>query len=227
MAAAKVFTCEANIAAGKSTLLSMLEELKLDKEHVVIYEQVSDWVSLIDPETRKSIFDLFYEDKKRYAYVFQTYVLMSRASHLKETLEKHKGKIIICERSIFTDYEIFAKSLHDSRDIGEMEFEVYKRWHSLVQDMFKQQITGQIYLRTSPQTCIERVAKRNRQSEDLIDIKYLEQLHRKHEEWMMGNDNEADVLPTLVVDGNQDLVSVKENRDRVLHSVATFINNLV
>lgn len=219
-----IITVEANIGAGKSTLLGMMDRLKLNKPHMVLYENVADWISITDG-SNNSIFDLFYQDKKRYSYVFQSYVLMSRISHILETVKNNPEKIIICERSIMTDFEIFAKTLYDSNCISEMEFNVYMKWHALARDIFNIPIAGQIYLRTSPEVCMERIRKRARQSEHLIDVEYLRQLHKKHEQWLMST--ETNTIETLVVDGNQNLLDNTEIVSKELKAIEQFINGFM
>jgi deoxyadenosine/deoxycytidine kinase len=219
-----LFTVEANIGAGKSTFLRLCNSLRLKYPHVVIFEKVGDWTSMTD-SSGKSIFDVFYEDKKRYSYVFQTYVLMSRASHLKETIQNNPGKIIICERSLLTDFEVFAKTLYESGDVSELEWNVYVKWHKIVRDLFDVPIVGQIYIRTSPENCLERIQTRSRQSENLIDKDYLQKLHKKHEEWLM--DPEKNKTPTLIIDGNQNLLNNAETIQKELKMTEFFVNSLI
>jgi deoxyadenosine/deoxycytidine kinase len=225
-----IVTIEGNIGSGKSTLLSMCENsnkinnvLNLKKAYIVIFEKVDDWTSMTDM-SGLSIFDLFYHNKKRYSYVFQTYVLFSRVSHLMETIKNNPDKIIICERSLMTDFEIFAKTLYESDDITEIEWNVYVKWHKMVRDLFDIPVIGQIYLRTSPENCVKRIELRNRKSENLIEMSYIQTLHKKHEEWLM--DCSRITYPTLVIDGNQDLfdnnILLKE-----LKIIENFINSRI
>jgi deoxyadenosine/deoxycytidine kinase len=219
-----IITIEGNIGSGKSTLLSMCENnIILKKPHIVIFEQVNDWTSMTD-RSGSSIFDLFYRDKERYSYVFQTYVLFSRVSQLNDTIKANPGKIIICERSLMTDFEIFAKTLYESDDISEIEWNVYVKWHKMVRDLFNVPIIGQIYLRTNPDNCMKRIELRNRKSEYLIEMSYIEKLHKKHEEWLM--DPERIMQPTLIIDGNKDLLD-NSVVSKELKTIEIFINSLV
>lgn len=218
-----IITIEGNIGSGKSTFLSMCNSLQLKSPHVVIFENVSDWTSMKD-NSGQSIFDLFYADRARFSYVFQTYVLLSRVSHMNETIKNNPGKIIICERSFMTDIEIFAKTLYESGDITEMEWKVYIEWHKMVRDLFDVPIVGQIYLRTSVENCVSRIKKRNRQSENLIESSYIETLHVKHEQWLM--DTEKNIIPTLIIDGNQDLLNDKNILNNELNTTKIFIDSL-
>jgi deoxyadenosine/deoxycytidine kinase len=76
-----IFTVEGNIGSGKTTLIGQLKSLKFNKPHIVVLEQVDEWCSLKDNEGR-DILSLFYKDKQKYSYIFQSYVLFSRLHHL-------------------------------------------------------------------------------------------------------------------------------------------------
>jgi deoxyadenosine/deoxycytidine kinase len=215
-----IITIEGSIGAGKSTMLNLCKTLNLKKEHIIVLEDVDSWTSMKD-NTGSSIFDLFYHDKEKYSYVFQTYVLFSRISKLVKTIDEHPDKIVICERSFMTDYEIFAKALYETGMISDIEWKVYTAWHEMARKLFNRPILGQIYLKTDPDVCYERIAKRNRQSEHLIDMKYLLELHKRHEDWLMNPDKNE--IPTLVVDGNEDFTKVfaKEKISDFINSLAT------
>lgn len=44
-----------------------------------------------------------------------------------------------------------------------------------------------VYLRTSPEVVYERMRKRARSEESCVPLKYLEELHKLHEEWLITN----------------------------------------
>jgi deoxyadenosine/deoxycytidine kinase len=217
-----IITIEGGIGAGKSTMLEICKNIQFKKPHLVIHEDVADWTSMKEPGSNKSIFDLFYEDKSRYAYVFQTYVLFSRISNLLNVLMEHPDKVIICERSFMTDLEVFAKTLYEKGDMTQMEWMVYVKWHEMARHLFNRPIQGQIYLRATPETCYERIHKRQRQSENLIDMEYLENLHQKHEDWLMNK--EKNKVPTLVIDGNKDISEIEKNE---VDNIREFIHSLM
>jgi deoxyadenosine/deoxycytidine kinase len=219
-----IIAVEANIGAGKTTLLSLLDSLKLKKEHIVLFEQVGEWTSLTD-SNNESIFDLFYKDKKRYSYVFQSYVLFSRLQHFLDTVTNNPDKIIICERSILSDFEIFAKSLYEMNTINEIEWTVYTKWHGLVTKTMPIKVEGIIYLRTSPEVCFTRIQKRARQSENNITQDYLDILHKKHEEWLMNDETRK--IPMLMINGNQDLLSDNTILKKELSCIEMFVNGLL
>ncbi len=212
-----IINIEANIAAGKSTFLTLCknELIKRGYNVVIVNEQVDDWTSTTDSRG-VSIFDHYYRDKSKYSYVFQTYVLMSRISTLMKMKQEHQNTILLCERSFMTDYEVFAKSLYESGDMNDIEWNVYNKWHTYVRTIFKEESSGTVYLRASPEVCIKRVQVRSRQSEDLIMYEYIANLHKKHEEWLMRLDDKKEVL---VLNGNANILvdknALKDHVDKV------------
>ena len=74
----KRIALEGNIAAGKSTLLRLLED---EVGYVVVPEPISRW-QCVSPTGAKScggnLLELFYNDPKRWGLTFQMYAFLSR-----------------------------------------------------------------------------------------------------------------------------------------------------
>jgi deoxyadenosine/deoxycytidine kinase len=227
-----LITIEGNIATGKSTFLKLLDDMswpsckatqKIPKP-IVVFENVSQWMSTMDPSSGKSVFDLFYEDKKRYAFTFQSFVLLSRTNEIMEAIHNNPDALIFCERGLLTDFEVFGTCLKDSGDLTGVEWEVYKQWHKLVRKVVNVPVAGQIYLRATPEVCKERIKLRNRQSEHLIDDVYLTRLHQRHESWLMGSSSSQ--LPTLVLNTSVDFVENPSSMQYVVGQIIDFIDGL-
>jgi ribonuclease HI len=120
---------------------------------------------------------------------------ISRIHLLKEALENDYD-IIITERCVHTDKNVFAQMLFHEGKIGEIEFKIYNMWFDeFLKDLPKIEI---IYLKTHPNISNERVIKRSRKGEN-IPIEYLEKCHNYHEKWL-----EQD-KPIITIDGNEDI----------------------
>lgn len=213
-----IFSVEGNIGSGKSTLVKMLKEhLKKIKNTEVIYlpEPVAEWESIKDSDGKNAI-EKYYENPDKYAFSFQMMAYISRIHQLRETLQTNNNVIIICERSVFTDKEIFAKMLHDDGKIGEIEYNIYCKWfYEFVKDI---PVGGLIYVKTNPEICERRVIKRNRKGET-IPLEYLQNCHKYHEDWL---NNES--LPVLKLDGNNDFID--KLPDTWLETINIFVNSL-
>ena len=228
-----IFTVEGNIGSGKTTLIGELKNLKFNKPHIVVFEQVKEWADLKDNEG-VDILSLFYKDKQKYSYIFQSYVLFSRLHHLVKTIKDNPNHIIICERCHLTDLYVFAKSLYEMKDINDIEWKVYNMWHQQLRDMLDIKIDGCIFVNTSPEVCYNRIKKRSRTGEECIPLDYLNLLHEKHVDWLLERPKRDEtknwfalkkdfMSPVLNIDGDVDIYDYS-SREKQMNSIIEFVN---
>ena len=213
-----IFSIEGNIGSGKSTLVKKLKKTfdNIDNIKIIfLQEPVSVWENIKDKKG-KNIIEKYYENQKKYAFSFQMMAYISRIHQIKEVLKNNKNVIIITERSIFTDKEIFAKMLYDDDKIEHIEYNIYLKWfNEFVKDI---PISGIIYVKTNPEICEKRVIKRNRKGET-IPLSYLQNCHTYHENWL-NNEN----TPILTLNGNQEFIN--DIPKGWLNTIKIFIKNL-
>jgi deoxyadenosine/deoxycytidine kinase len=178
-----IISIEGNIGSGKSTLLKRITETYPDV--VTLQEPVDIWNTIRDPDG-KTLLELYYGDQKKWAFAFQMMAFITRAKLLREAVENNPGKVIVTERSVFTDKNIFAMMLHDSGIIHDVEYSIYLHWFDELTRGI--QIDRIIYVRTEPNECEWRIKCRNRSGET-IPIEYLESCHRYHEDWLRVHDD--------------------------------------
>jgi deoxyadenosine/deoxycytidine kinase len=225
-----LFSIEGNIGSGKSTLIRALKkEFDTISNLPVVFvdEPVTQWES-IKNEEGKNMIELFYGNQSRYGFAFQMMAYISRLALLQEAIRENPNAIIITERSLLTDYNIFAKLLYENKSMLQEEYEIYQRWFYSFQDI---KIDGFIYVRTDVEVAFERCQHRARPGET-IDKEYLKQCHQKHEEWMNGkllridnNITEQEEAIWAIHDYIQDVVSeYKEHPvDTFLHTVGCLL----
>ena len=175
-----IFTIEGNIGSGKSTLIRLLQK-KYD-DIVCILEPVDQWGKIKD-QKGESILSKFYKDQKKYSFSFQMMAYISRLASIKRVIEKNdkKSLMIVTERSVYTDKEVFAKMLYDDDKIEDVNYKIYLQWFDeFIKDI---PLAGIIYLKTSPEISLKRIIKRSRKGE-IIPLEYLEKCHKYHEEWL-------------------------------------------
>jgi len=184
-----IISVEGNIGAGKSTFLDRLREQFPNAYFVP--EPVDEWNTITDTNGT-TILEKYYEDPKKYAFSFQMMAFITRLKLLKEA---PKNCLVITERSVFTDREIFAKMLHESGKIEDIEYKIYLKWFDeLVQNL---KVDGIIYLKTSHLTCFNRIKSRNRQGEN-IPPSYVADCQYYHDKWLR-------FLPNVIeIDGELD-----------------------
>ena len=198
MTSTKIISIEGNIGSGKSTIVEYLKHhLQDDPTICFLQEPVDIWNTITD-KNQNTIIENYYKDQKKYAFSFQMMAYISRISLLREALKKNY-KLIITERCIFTDANVFAKMLYDEGKIEEIEYKIYNQWfNEFIKDIPKISL---VYVKTSPEICYRRVLIRNRIGET-IPIEYLKQCHEYHENWI---NNNADCLNILTLDGNKEM----------------------
>jgi deoxyadenosine/deoxycytidine kinase len=195
-----ILSVEGNIGSGKSTFCKYLKDhfsrYYNRPNNATIYfvdEPVDTWLSIADQDG--NLLDHFYKCPEKYSYCFQMTAYISRLIELKNVLKKSKpGDVIIMERSVFSDYNVFAKMLHDSGKINEIEYKSYNMWF----DNFLEELPGIlfVYLKTDADKCYERVLKRSRKEETNINLEYLSRCESYHEKWLNVEPN------ILTFDGN-------------------------
>lgn len=178
-----IFSVEGNIGSGKSTLIKHLKKkLKtiLDLPIVYLEEPVDIWETIKNKQG-DNIIKCYYQDQKKYAFQFQMMAYITRITQLRKAVNTHKNSIIITERSILTDRNVFAKMLHDNDTLDEISHQIYLKWFDELSMDLK--INSSIYIKTEPETSLKRVLKRNRPGETLT-LDYLKICHNNHENWL-------------------------------------------
>tara|TARA_B100001989_G_C24367007_1_gene377419 strand:- start:45 stop:692 length:648 start_codon:yes stop_codon:yes gene_type:complete len=186
-----IISIEGNIGSGKSSVIE-----KLKKKYPNFYylqEPVDVWTNNTD-ENGKTILDLFYENNTRWAYTFQNLAYITRVQQILAVKDKYD--VIITERSIFTDRNVFAKILEQDGHINKIEKGLYDQWFEFLKQDVK--VDGYIYIKADPKTSLERIRKRNRPGEENITLEYLEKLHKAHNEWLIQEN-------TTNIDGNDEM----------------------
>lgn len=180
-----IISLEGNIGVGKSTLMGVLEKDFSDIADFV-YEPVDEWLNILDENEEKNLLDIFYEDKKRWAYTFQNVAYVTRMKRILDTTKN----VIIMDRSLDGDYNTFTKMLREEGCLNDIEWQSYLMWYNLYRDYIGKNVQkSYVYLRCSPEVAIARIAKRNRSEEKSISIDYINKLHDSHEKWFEKEDN--------------------------------------
>jgi deoxyguanosine kinase len=222
-------TIEGNIGSGKSTLINLIRQKY--PEYLILDEPVSSWMDLKDNQ-KKNLLELFYEDKFRWSYTFQNAAFITRyvsalqaiqkcnSSFINKTtsmmseiqnsnqpfngIDMPKKTIILSERGIFTDRQVFAKMLFNDGWLNELEYKLYMSWF----DVFSASIHlhGIVYVNTNADVCAERIVRRARSGEELIAQDYLDSLDQYHKDWM-----KEVTVPLLEIDSDEGNLEVIHN----------------
>ena len=200
-----IISLEGNIGSGKSTFYNYIKEHcgELGGKQVhFVEEPVSDWQNIRDNDG--NLIEHFYKYPKKYSFCFQMTAYISRLAKLRNVLKTAKeDDIIITERCVFSDYNVFAKMLHSTGQINDIEFQCYTKWF----DEFLKDIPGIlfVYIETDFVNCHSRVMSRSREGEESISKEYLEMCQKYHNEWLNEEKNK------ITLNGNLDTSSFAEH----------------
>ncbi len=211
---------EGNIGAGKSTFLRLLNE-QLDVH--VVYEPHEQWQDV----EGHNLLDKFYSDTSRWAYTFQTYAFITRILEAERQAHTTDKQNLILERSVYSDRYCFAKNAYEMGTMSSLEWTLYKQWFSWLVDTYTVKPDGFIYLQTTPDTCFERMKKRNRSEEATVSHDYLTAIHQKHEQWLIGKDGVADYLkdiPVLVLPCDIDFENNQLEQEKHMQAICSHFN---
>lgn len=177
--ASRIYTIDANIGAGKTTVLEYLH-----KHHRIPIdpEPVQKWQPYLE--------DMYRNDKG--AFEFQLRVWLDRCW----VQQRPNMSPIVMERSPYFQRNVFVPVNVDNQRLTPKEYQLIHEMYQLSMNMWSPQ--GMIYLRSDPRKCKERIAKRSRNSEDTISIEYLESLHKYHENAYMNGVSRG--MPIIVID---------------------------
>jgi deoxyadenosine/deoxycytidine kinase len=196
----KFIAIAGNIGAGKSSLLEFLAG-------------TYNAVPFYEPNDQNPYLEDFYRDMKRWAFPSQLYFLSSKF-RIHQQADREDG-IVIQDRTIFEDAEIFATALHQMRKIDRRDWDTYWAFYQTILQAI-QPPDLMIYLRCSMRTLRRRIRLRGRAMEQDIPLSYLKRLERLYEEWIAGYDlGEVLIIDSGKLDFVSDLIDRQDVRLRI------------
>ena len=178
-----------NIGVGKTTLSE-----KISKKF--------NWELQLEEVKDNPYLDDFYKSMKDWSFHLQIFFLNSRFNQIQKISESNN--VVIQDRSIYEDYEVFTKTLYDSGVLMEREFNNYKRLYNTILKYINEPDLL-IYLRNlNIDKIISNIDKRSRKFEKSIDKEYLKKLNIYYENWIKKHPQEK----ILTIDLSEDDLSL-------------------
>jgi len=216
----RIISIDGNIGSGKSTLVADLKQRFKDAKNICFLQEPVDLWNTIRDENDVTILENYYKDQNKYAFSFQMMAYISRLSMLKNEIRKNKYDIIITERSTNTDRYVFAKMLFDDKKIDKIQYAIYLKWFDeFIEELPQIEV---IYIRTTSKVAHERVKKRAREGESVIELEYLERCHQYHEDWL----NRERGL-NLVFDGNVNIFDEPKVLENWIETIKNYMYDTV
>ena len=199
----KLVSIEGNIGAGKTTFVHQLQNhFQNNNEIIFITEPVDIWENIKDNKN-VSILEKFYNNPNKYAFSFQIMAYVTRLNLIsKAIVDNPQCKLIITERSLDADRNVFAKMLYDDGLIEDINYNIYLQFYNSYKEKYNS--SGIIYINADPAICDVRINKRNRSGEESVKLTYLEKCGEYHNLWIHSQSN------ILSIDANYDATYNKD-----------------
>lgn len=196
-----------NIGAGKTTLTKLLAKN-------------FNWVPNFEDVENNPYLNDFYNDMQRWSFNLQIFFLNSR---LKQLIDIEKGTdIVIQDRTIYEDAQIFAPNLHDMGLMNKRDFENYRNFFLTLKSLVKPPDLL-IYLKASVPTLVGQIQKRGREYEDNIRLDYLKKLNEYYNTWIASYTDG----PLLVIEVDDlDFATKDEDLAKVIELVNARVHGL-
>jgi deoxyadenosine/deoxycytidine kinase len=200
MSQQKFIAIAGNIGAGKSTLLQFLTS-------------TYDVSAFYEPNDANPYLPDFYKDMRRWAFQSQLFFL-SNKFRIHQEADRTPG-VVIQDRTIFEDAEIFATALHRMRKIDKRDWQTYWSFYQTILGAIRPPDL-MIYLHCPMRTLRQRIRIRGRPMEQDISLSYLKRLQSLYEKWIENYSlGEILVLDSGKLDFACDLVDRQDVRARV------------
>ncbi len=196
----KTIAIAGNIGVGKSTLVEFLS-------------RTYDISPYYEPSEDNPYLPDFYQDMSRWAFHSQLYFL-SNKFRIHQELDRMPG-LVVLDRTIFEDAEVFATALYEMRKIDERDWATYREFYKTILDAI-QPPDLMIYLKCSMRTLRKRIKLRGRAMEQGMPLSYLKRLERLYDNWIGSYDmGEVLILETDNLDYIHDLVHKLDVMERI------------
>jgi deoxyadenosine/deoxycytidine kinase len=186
------------VGVGKTSLMDLLvKEFSLEP--------------FLEPVENNPLLDKFYHDRKRFSFSLQIFFLNKRFAMLKEAATI-KGAVM--DRSIYGDV-IFAKLLCEGGDMEKDEYDLYK---DLLANMLEHVEPPKlmIYLESRVDGVLEKIKKRGRDYEQIVEREYWERLNGEYRDYF----SQYNISPILKINVDElDYVNNEEDRKYVIELI--------
>lgn len=196
----KTIAIAGNIGSGKSSLVEFLT-------------RTYGIEPFYEPNDENPYLPDFYRDMKQWAFHSQLYFLANKF-RIHQELDQMAG-VVVLDRTIFEDAEIFATALNRMRKLTGRDWETYWDFYQIILNAIRPPDL-MIYLRCPMRTIRQRIRMRGRRMEQDIPLSYLKRLEQLYEDWISNYSmGEVLVLNSGKLDYISDMVDCLDVMERV------------
>jgi len=169
----QVWVLDANIGAGKTSILKFLKEDPRFMERILtVKEPVRYWQKYLP---------LFYSDPKKWGFPLQVAVISGHVYNMEQTMSRsdiNNYDLVIFERDARS-----TQFFYNNMKLEKEEREILHNWAQFMSRPAKLHIpfiSKRIFLYVPIQECYRRINIRKRNGEDGISLEYLQGLEDQH-----------------------------------------------
>ncbi len=159
-----------NMGAGKSSLVDFLCK---KFGHTPFFE----------PNDLNPYLDDFYKNMEGFAFQSQMFFLVQKFKIHQEMAADKGGAVLVQDRTIFEDAEIFCTNLYRTKKMAKRDYETYMAMYRTILNAIPRPKVL-IYLHCSARTLMQRIDRRGRASEKTIPMEYVKQLDKLYRKWI-------------------------------------------
>jgi deoxyadenosine/deoxycytidine kinase len=175
---------------GKSTLMELLSNH--DNKYTKFTESVED----------NPIIDKYFHDRKKYSFALQVFFLNRKFEEMK-IIEKSSKTLL--DRSIYCNV-VFAKMYNETDEMTKEEFNVYlELFKNILSFHYPPKLM--IHLESSTDGIVERIQRRGRDYEKLVNRDYWDHLNNSYIDFF----SQYNLSPVLKI--NVDKYNFADNRN--------------
>ncbi|MCB1224109.1 MAG: deoxynucleoside kinase, partial [Mesotoga sp.] len=133
------------------------------------------------------------------------------------------GAVILQDRTIYEDVEIFARNLKLMGYIDDRDWRLYLDTYETLSEHLTAP-DGIVYIKCTKNVLLKRIKKRGRGFESGVSEDYIERLNGLYEEWI----GRVTFCRKLIIDGDKyDFVENAQDREDVLRLISRFTAELM
>lgn len=195
-----------NMGAGKSSLVDFLCK---KFGHTPFFE----------PNDLNPYLDDFYKNMEGFAFQSQMFFLVQKFKIHQEMAADKGGAVLVQDRTIFEDAEIFCTNLYRTKKMAKRDHETYMAMYRTILNAIPRPKVL-IYLHCSVRTLQQRIARRGRDSEKAIPVEYVKQLDKLYRNWIQNYSMSPLVtIETEKIDYLEDFIE----QERIVHQLQQYL----
>lgn len=196
---------EGNIACGKTTFL---DHFKKFEDVQVTTEPVEMWRNC----QGHNLLDIMYQDQKKWVFPFQMYAALTM-------LERHNTKtnrpVHLMERSIYSTRYCFVEKLTKDGVLLAPHTAILDEYYRWISQNVNVSVDLIVYLRSTPEVAYNRMMLRDRSEERNVSLKYIQELHKYHEDWLYNKTKFSVPAPVITLNADLDLSVIDDEYKKI------------